>query len=98
MLLKHKSRLEQEKEKALQAKQAGKSDTAVTPGYMKATAASRHAAAHGSSLAESLLLHKSRLEREREAAIEAAKPRTKARVIVQALPCLEHYEAALRVF
>ena len=76
MLVKHKHRLEAEKERALAGRQ-----TEAMPGYMRPTAASRHAAVHGgSSLGESLVVHKSRLERERDAAMEAAKPRPKARV------------------
>ena len=75
VLLKHKSRLELEKEKALANKQSNS-----LPGYMRPTAASRHAAAQGISLADSLQVHKSRLEKDKEAAMEAAQPRGKGKV------------------
>ena len=75
VLRKHKSKLELEKEKA-----AAHSQNSALPGYMRPTAASRHAAAQGTSLADSLQVHKSRLEKEREAALEAGHPRGRAKV------------------
>ena len=80
MLRKHKSRLELEKEKASANKQAS-----ALPGYMRPTAASRHAATQAGSLADSLQIHKSRLEKDKEAALEAANPRGKPKVRLQCI-------------
>lgn len=76
----HKSRLELEIEKAVQARLTGKSDSAVNPGPKRRTTAARHAADHSSGLTESLLVHKSRLERERDAVLQAKQERPPPKV------------------
>ena len=79
LLVKHKSRLELEKEKAKSGSHASNS---IQPGYMRSTAAFRHATqANTGPLEESLVVHKSRLERERDAAIDAPRSRVKAKVV-----------------
>ena len=76
VLTKHKSRLQLEKEAAADAAAAAKPAPAresQLPSYMRPTAAFRHATSDTSSLGENLVVHRSRLERDRDAAKEAAK-------------------------
>ena len=76
VLTKHKSRLQLEKEAAKDAVAAAKpapSKENQLPSYMRPTAAFRHATSDTSGLGENLVVHRSRLERDRDAAKEAAK-------------------------
>ena len=76
VLTKHKPRLQLETEAAKDAAAAAKlaaSKESQLPSYMRPTAAFRHATSDTSSLGENLVVHRSRLERDRDAAKEAAK-------------------------
>lgn len=78
ILIKHKSKLEVEKEKAKAANQPANESQ---PRYMRSTVASRYATqANKGSLEDSLTVHRSRLERERDAARRDPKPRLRAKV------------------
>ena len=70
VLRKHKSRMQLEKEASVAGQAGGREN--VVPSYMRPTAAFRHATSNNTSLGDTLVVHQSRLEKEKAAAAKQA--------------------------